>query len=324
MKRQSLEKYQVFIYLASIGFGLIFGGAFPEGAPPLEAAIWPILGLLLYATFTQVPLLHLREAFADVRFAGAAVIGNFLLVPIVVWGLVAFLPDNPPLRLGVLLVLLVPCTDWFITFTHLGGGDARRAISFAPLSLLLQMALLPVYLWAFLGQDFSIAVARSEMLVAFAGLILLPLFAAFLTQEWVARRKARDDLLDRLAWLPVPLLALVVFSIAATQVGLVAASVGLLGRLLAVFAAFLFLAALMARILARSFGLPPSQGRVLAFSLGTRNSFVVLPLALALPSSFELAVVSVVFQSLVELLGMALFLWLVPNLLFPMPPAVKH
>jgi len=76
MKRQSLEKYQVFIYLASIAFGLFLGSNFPESAAPLEAAIWPILGLLLYATFTQVPLRHLREAFADIRFAGAAVIGS--------------------------------------------------------------------------------------------------------------------------------------------------------------------------------------------------------------------------------------------------------
>lgn len=269
-------------------------------------------------------MVHLQEAFSDIRFAATAVVGNFILLPLVVWGLAAFLPGNPPLRLGVLLVLLVPCTDWFITFTHLGGGDTRRAIFFAPLSLLLQMVLLPFYLWVFLGQDFSIAVARTEMAVAFAGLILLPLSAAFVTEKWVARRESHKGRLDRLAWLPVPLLALVVFSIAATQVALVAASVGLLWHLFAVFVAFLLIAALMARILARLFGLPPSQGRVLAFSFGTRNSFVVLPLALALPYSFEIAVVAVVFQSLVELFGMALFLWLVPNLLFPIPPGVKH
>ena len=46
-----------------------------------------------------------------------------------------------------------------------------------------------------------------------------------------------------------------------------------------------------------------------AFSFGTRNSFVVLPLAL--PVSLEMAVVVVVCQSLVELLGMIAYLrWL--------------
>ena len=45
----------------------------------------------------------------------------------------------------MLLVLLVPCTDWFITFTRLGGGDTLRAITVTPLNLLVQLLLLPVY-----------------------------------------------------------------------------------------------------------------------------------------------------------------------------------
>ena len=51
------------------------------------------------------------------------------------------------------------------------------------------------------------------------------------------------------------------------------------------------------------------------FSLGTRNSFVVLPLALALPPEWRLAIVVIVFQSLVELLGVLVYLKAVPRLL---------
>jgi ACR3 family arsenite transporter len=43
---------------------------------------------------------------------------------------------------------------------------------------------------------------------------------------------------------------------------------------------------------------------MLIFSLGTRNSFVMLPLALSLPGAWSAAVVVIVFQSLVELFGM--------------------
>lgn len=59
---------------------------------------------------------------------------------------VQWLPDDPALRLGVRLALLVPCTDWFITFTQLGRGNTSRAIAVTPLNLLLQLLLLPVYL----------------------------------------------------------------------------------------------------------------------------------------------------------------------------------
>jgi arsenite transporter len=317
LKRETLEKYQVLIYLAAIACGLLVGIRLPGQVGVLELVLWPVLGLLLYTTFTQVPLAHVREAFGDPRFIAAAVIGNFILLPFVVFGLMAVAPDAPAARLGILLVLLVPCTDWFITFTHLGGGDTRHAIAFSPVSLILQIVMLPFYLWLFLGSDFATSVAQREMLVAFLGLILLPLLAAFMTEKWAATGAHRGDVIDRLGWLPVPLLAVVVFSIAAAQVGIVMESVGLLGHLLLIFGAFLVIAALLSRGLALMFRLPPRQGRVLAFSLGSRNSFVVLPLALALPSSFELAVVVIVFQSLVELFGMVAYLWWVPKRLFP-------
>jgi ACR3 family arsenite transporter len=307
----------VLIYLTVIVGGLMIGAAVPESGAILEAMLWPALGLLLYATFTQVPLLHLWAAVLDGPFLAAAVVGNFAVLPVVVWPLIFFAPADPAIRLGVAMVLLVPCTDWFITFTQLGGGDTARAIAFAPVSLLLQIVLLPAYLWAFFGEGFTVTLARGEILAAFSLLILTPLCAAFLTEKWVEGGKGRSSLLKRLAGLPVPLLALVVFIIAASQVNIVMKSGALLARLLLLFAAFLVIAAPIAQVLAKVFKLPPKQGRVLAFSLGTRNSFVVLPLALALPASFELTVVVIVFQSLVELFGMLAYLRWVPAKLFP-------
>jgi ACR3 family arsenite efflux pump ArsB len=53
----------------------------------------------------------------------------------------------------------------------------------------------------------------------------------------------------------------------------------------------------------------------LIFSFGTRNSFVVLPLAIALPEVWVAAVVVIVFQSLVELFGMVAYLKWVPRLI---------
>ncbi|QOR40757.1 arsenic resistance protein [Billgrantia diversa] len=297
--------------------GLAVGTALPVRVGILEALLWPLLGALLYVTFTQVPLTQLRSAWRATRFMMAAVMGNFLLLPLIAWGLASLFAAEPAVRLGLLLVLLVPCTDWFITFSHLGGGKAQYAIAFSPISLLLQLALLPFYLWLFLDQSLLLAVVQRELLMAFAGLILLPLLLAYVTQQWAQRSRPRERHIERLGWLPVPLLALVIFCIAVTQVGVVSGSLPVLGGLLLAFICFIIAAALLARLLARVFELPTTQGRVLTFSLATRNSFVVLPLGLSLPASYELAVVAIVFQSLVELIGMAFFLWWVPQRLFP-------
>jgi ACR3 family arsenite efflux pump ArsB len=275
------------------------------------------LAALLYTTFVQVPLLHVRDAFRDGRFVLAILLGNFVLIPLLVGLALRVLPDDPALHLGVLLVLLVPCTDWFITFTQLGRGCTARAIAVTPLNLLLQLLLLPVYLWLMLpAADFSAALETEEILPAALALIGAPLVAAALTERWIEAIPARTGWRERLAWWPVPLLAVVVFLIAGAQVGTVRAAGPVLLTVLPVFVGFLLAVALLARGLARWLRLPVEAGRTLAFSLGTRNSFVVLPFALALPAGWETTVVVIVFQSLVELFGMMLYLWWVPGHLF--------
>lgn len=317
MTRQQLERHQVWIYLAAILAGLGLGSAAPGVSEPFEAVLWPLLGLLLYTTFTQVPLTHLPDAFRDGRFMGAVLAGNFLLVPLAVWGLLAFLPDDPAIRLGVLLVLLVPCTDWYITFTHLGSGDATRAIAVTPVNLLVQLALMPVYLWLFMGDAFLELLSAERVALVFLTLIILPLAAAWLTERWAERCPRGEALVEQIGGVPVALLGVVVFLIAASQVQAVAEALPVLGHVLGVFVAFLVAAALIGLALARTVDLPVGSARALIFSLGTRNSFVVLPLALALAPHWQTATVVIVFQSLVELFGMAAYLWLVPQLLAP-------
>ncbi|WP_217632628.1 hypothetical protein [Marinobacter sp. AC-23] len=69
--------------------------------------------------------------------------------------------------------------------------------------------------------------------------------------------------------------------------------------------------------MSRLFRLPVKSARTIIFSLGTRNSFVALPLALALPEVWGTTVIVIVVQSLVELLGMMFYLRWVPNKLLP-------
>jgi ACR3 family arsenite efflux pump ArsB len=322
MNRETLERHQVWIYLAAILFGLVVGTLSADIAGAFETLLWPTLGFLLFATFTQVPLVHLPKAVRDRRFLAAILIGNFALVPLLVWALILFLPDDPALRLGVLLVLLVPCTDWFITFTHLGRGDAVRATAATPILLLVQIALLPVFLWLFLGDAFLELLAADRIAIVFATLILLPLAAAFALERWAAGRTNRTEVVARLGWFPVPLLALVVFLIAASQVAAVRDALPVLAQVAGVFVAYLIAAALLGAVLGRMTGLSAAGQRTLIFSLGTRNSIVVLPLALALGPEWSTVAVVIVFQSLVELFGMVAYLWIVPRFLVPRQPAM--
>lgn len=315
MNRLTLERHQVWVYLIAIAAGLAVGSAWPGLAATLEGLLWPALALLMFATFLQVPLLQVRDALRDRRFAFAVLVGNFVLVPLMAWALVVVFDLSPVMRLGVLLVLLMPCTDWFITFSQLGRGDVSRAIAITPLNLVLQLALLPLYLW--LMTDTQALGAWDWGALAPAVLVVLvPLVMAVLAERWMRAHPRSERLREAMAWWPVPLLALVVFLIAAAQVGTVLGALPELWTVVPVFVLFLVAAALLAKALAAWWRLPAEQARTLAFSLGTRNSFVVLPLALALPAGWEVAAVVVVVQSVVELFGMVVYVWGVPRHLF--------
>ncbi|WP_293694749.1 arsenic resistance protein [uncultured Agrococcus sp.] len=311
--RDALERHQVWIYLAAVAVGLVVGVAVTSFGDLGEALVWPVLAALLYATFTQTPLASIPAAFKDVRFLMTALLGNFVFVPLLVWAIVGFMPDDQPLRLGLFLVLLVPCTDWFITFSQLGGGDVARATALTPVTLLLQLLLLPLYLVLLTGIDVSSIFAPADVWPGLL-IVLVPLVLAAATEQLAKRFPIRSGI-DRLGWLPVPLLAVVIFLVSSSHADILGDVIGLLP---AAGAALVFLAVslVLAKALALAARLPVQHGRTLAFSLGTRNSFLVLPFALALPAGWEVSAIVVVMQSIIELLGMLFFLWFVPRVLF--------
>lgn len=63
------------------------------------------------------------------------------------------------------------------------------------------------------------------------------------------------------------------------------------------------------------------ESRALVFTSVTRNSLVILPLALALPSGYGLATAVVVTQTLVELTGMVVLTRVVPGWLLQDSPS---
>lgn len=319
----AIERCQIPVYFAAVLLGSMAGLLRPESAAALEAFIWPVVGTLLYVTFLQVPLMQFRRALADVRFLAAMLTANFVFVPLVVWLLLALVPPSPPIQLGVALVLLAPCTDWMNTFTLLGRGDAHRTLAATPLLLVAQIVLLPLLLWLMLEIAASRMVATEPFWQAFLGLIVLPLCLAWLT-EWLGKRSAPlARALARLSALPVVLLALTVLVIAASQIQQVLADARQLTCVTLIFAAYVALAALVGRLTVWLFALPPRAGRGVIFSTGTRNSFVVLPLALALPSEWSQAVAVIVIQAFVEMLGMLAFIHVVPGWLLRDAPTQR-
>ncbi|AIT25028.1 sodium Bile acid symporter family protein [Bordetella holmesii 44057] len=157
------------------------------GTSRLSGAIDPIVALMLFATFLQVPMVELRHALRDLRFLGVLGLANFVAVPLLVAGLVPWMPADPLIRSAMLMVLLAPCIDYVVTFAHLGRADARALLAATPLLLGAQMVLLPVYLSVFIGAQAAPLLPWEPFLSAFFRLIVAPLVLAALCQAWMAR-----------------------------------------------------------------------------------------------------------------------------------------
>lgn len=300
---------QVAIYLAAIAAGALVGWVAPAAAPGLGLAVNPVLAALLYVTFLQVPVRDLARSARDGRFLLAVLLVDFVLAPLVVAALFPLLPADPAVRLGVLLVLLCPCVDYVVVFAGLAGADHRRLLAVTPLLLLAQLVLLPLYLLLFLGPGPAGVVSTGPFLRAFGTLVVLPLGLAWATQTWLPRLRRP------LGTTMVPLLALTLFAVVGSQVPRVTGDVAAVAGAVPVYVAYLVVLPLVGLAVARWLRLDVPAGRAVMFTGTTRNSLVVLPLALALPDRLALAAAVVVTQTLIEVIGMLACVRLVPRLL---------
>lgn len=309
------ERHQVDLYLAAIAAGGVLGLLVPSAARPLEISITPVLGVLLFATFLGVPFHAIGRALRDARFLAVLLAVNFAIVPVVVFGLSRFVAHDEALLAGVLLVLLTPCIDYVIVFTGLGGGAKERLLAAAPILMLGQMLLLPLYLWWFVGVDLVRAVELAPFIEAFVLLILLPLAAAGAVQ-YAASRARWGRIVEVVASdAMVPLMMLTLAVVVASQVHGVSGRLTDLWGTVPIFLGFAVLMLPIGAFAGRVPKLDVPARRAVVFSGVTRNSLVVLPLALALPTSFALAPLVVVTQTIVELIVMVVLVRVVPRLI---------
>lgn len=318
MTRDALEHNQIPFYFVAILLATACGVFAPLVAHGFSVLITPAIAVLMYAMFLQIPFLDLRQGLGNIRFVSALLLANFILVPLLVWALTRGLLGHPGLLVAALLVLLTPCIDYVVVFTHIGKGDSRLMLAATPLLLLLQLALLPVYLGFMLGSHSSVVVEIGPFIEAFLLLIVVPMLLAVLTAYLARRSRLVDKWSSAWAWLPVPAMALVLFVVIGSQITSVMRDFDLLLPVLAIYLGFVLLAPLMGILAARLFALPAPSARAVTFSASTRNSLVVLPLALALPEDMRgLAAAAVILQTLVELVAELVYVRLIPAVVWP-------
>ncbi|MCM3135201.1 arsenic resistance protein [Paenibacillus polysaccharolyticus] len=316
LTRETMERQQTWFYVMALFAGAWIGLAAPAWGNLLHDAVSPVLAVLLYSMFVQIPFMEIRASWSNLHFMAALLIANFIAVPIVVWLLTLVFPQSLGVLMGVYLVLLTPCIDYVIVFTQLGRGNEKLMLAATPLLFVVQMLLLPVYLWLFMGSDVAAVMKAGPFVEAFLLLIVVPLLLAVMTQAWSKKGVSAQRLLHATAWLPVPMMALVLVVVVASQIGKVYSDLTIILNVIPIYVAFLIIMPWISRVIVKFFRLGTGAGRTLIFSAATRNSLVVLPLALSLsPEWATIAAAVIVTQTMVELAGELIYIRLVPGVI---------
>ncbi|PMB47656.1 arsenic resistance protein [Fischerella thermalis CCMEE 5330] len=181
------EKVQPFLVLLSVFVGLALAqiGWFANLAPKI---IVPLLALMLYATFLPIPLKGWGRGLQNFKVTSTSLMVNFVWTPIFTWiNGYLFLQDSPDFRVGLIMLMVTPCTDWYLVFTGVARGDVALATALLPLNLVLQVILLPVYLLIFAGTLVEINII--QLFESLFWVLFLPLLVATISRQLILRWK---------------------------------------------------------------------------------------------------------------------------------------
>jgi ACR3 family arsenite efflux pump ArsB len=118
-----IEKLYTFIIFLAVLTGLTLAQAEHIRANA-ESFILPLLVAMLYITFLQIPLEEIKNSFKNLRFTYTSVSINFVWTPLLAWLLAfVFLGDHTALYIGFIMLMVTPCTDWYLIFTGIAKGN---------------------------------------------------------------------------------------------------------------------------------------------------------------------------------------------------------
>ncbi|WP_078379939.1 arsenic resistance protein [Sutcliffiella halmapala] len=296
-----LEKFQTLIIIAAVGLGLLLGqvSLIEQRA---ESFIIPFLLLMLYGLFLSIPLGELKKAFLNIKFLGTSAIINFIWTPLLAWGLGAiFLSDHPALWIGFIMLMVTPCTDWYLVFTAIAKGNVSLATSVLPFNLILQVLLLPLYLLIFAGTIETIAMGT--LLESVILVLLIPFSFAHLTRFLFKKRKAIFDnkVVPFFAQSQIVFLSLAIIAMFASQGSYLMGNFEVIFILLVPILLYFFLNYFIGRIAARMLNFSYEDSVSLNLTILARNSPVALAIAVTAFPEQPLIALALVIGPLIEL-----------------------
>lgn len=299
----NINKFQSLIILLMVLIGIILG-QINIIQTYSEYIIMPSLIIMLFLVFIQIPLKNITKSFKNIKFTLTAILINFVWTPILIFFLGKFfLQNSPELLIGFIMLMVTPCTDWYLIFTAIAKGNVALGASILPLNFMLQLLLLPVYVFLIGGSSVNIDILNltQGMIVS----LFIPLLLATIFRKIKINKKGlsyfEENISPKACDYQGYFLNLAIISMFASQGKVLLKNPQVLLQLLLPVLLFFIINLVIGQVIGRKIKLSKEDNVALNLTTLARNSPIALAIAVSAFPNEPLISLALIIGPLIEL-----------------------